>query len=126
MSKSKRFEIYDQEPNGMTFDDVKETKWAGESNKKRAARFGVENDEPHGTTYEDPAKSHINFPKADAAPVLGNKVVAASSGQGEYEPENAAGRLKESNSYLMGGSISVGKSAPKHGREMKKMSRFTR
>ena len=50
MSKSKRFEIYDQEPNGMTFDDVKETKWAGESNKKRAARFGVENDEPHGTT----------------------------------------------------------------------------
>ncbi len=123
MSKTKRFEIHDQEPNGPTFDeDGKGSgiygRLAGAKNKKRPDRFGINCDEPEGVTFEK-AGSHIDFPKADRGTPMESKVVASSSGQGEYEPA-------KSGPVDFGGSVPVGKSAPKHGREMKKMSRFTR
>jgi hypothetical protein len=118
MSKTKRFEIYGNEPSGTTFEDVAETKWAGSKNKKPRDNFGIENDEPHGDTFVDPEKSHIDFPKADRGPVLGTKAIAESGGQGEYDPMRAAGRLKsgDGDGQYSGGSVGVGKSSPKHGK----------
>lgn len=116
MSKTRRFEIYGNEPNGTTFEDGDKAKFAGPKNTKRKARFGVENDEPHGTTFEDPEKSHIQFPNADTGKVMGVKTIAETKGQGEYEPEKAAGRLKPGGNDYSGGSVGVGKSSPKHGK----------
>lgn len=112
MSKTRRFEIYGDEPKGTTFEDGTGAKFAGPKNKKRAARFGVENDEPRGTTFEDPAESHIRFPHADGAKLRGVKTIHETSGQGEYEPEKGSGRLKPGE---IGGSVGVGKSSPKRG-----------
>jgi hypothetical protein len=114
MSKTKRFEIYSEEPRGSTFEDGKQAydHLAGPKNKKRAARFGVENDEPSDITFEDPPESHIKFPKADEAPLLGLKVIAESGGQGKYNPpENARKGCDE-----FPGIPGIGKSAPKHGK----------
>lgn len=116
MSKTKRFEIHSDEPRGTTFDAAKDqyAHLAGAKNKKRAARFGIETDEPEGTTFQH-AGSHIDFPKADrSAPE--SKVVASSSGQGEYNPA-------KSGPHDFGGSIGVGTSSPKRGK-MKYMKGF--
>lgn len=127
MSKTKRFEIYSDEPSGPTFDEDGKgssiyDRLAGPKNKKRSDRFGIENDEPCGETFEDPPKSHINFPKADSGPHLGVKVLAATSGQGEYEPRTD--QLPDANvKDTGGGSIPIGKSSPKHGK-MKLSQRF--
>ncbi len=114
MGKTKRFEIYDREPHGTTFEDVSENDWAGSKNKKKSARFGVETKEPDGTTFIDKG-SHIDFPKADRAPLLGLKVIAESGGQGKYTPPTSTlpDATKEDTG---GGSIAIGKSSPKHGK----------
>lgn len=123
MSKTKRFEIYTDEPHGPTFDEMEKLKFAGEKNKKKSARFGIIADEPTGDTFVDGLRSHIDFPKADSATLLGNKVIADSSGQGEYEPPKST--LPDATAAGSGGgSISIGKSSPKHGKGMKPMTRF--
>lgn len=117
MSKTKRFCIESQEPNGTTFESHKDQydHLAGAKNKKRSANFGIETDEPEGITFPH-AGTHVDLPDADRTPKE-SKVEAESSGQGEYNPAR-------SGPQNFGGSIAVGKSAPKHGREMKPMRSF--
>lgn len=103
MSKTKRFDIRDNEPSGTTF-TAKQARFAGDSQTKRKARFGIGDGDPTGTTFE-PDKSHIDFPKADVS-VRESKVESKSSGQGKYTP-NSKGPQN------FGGSIAVGKSARK-------------
>ncbi|MFI5397594.1 MAG: hypothetical protein ACHQ9S_18815 [Candidatus Binatia bacterium] len=134
MSKTKRFEIFTDEPRGPTFDEDGKgsgiyNRLGGEKNTKKKARFGINADEPDGDTFDGhpPHGSHINFPKADSGPVLLNKVVAASSGQGEYEPDtNALPNATDLAHGSGGGSNPVGKSSPKHGKGMKPMSKWLR
>lgn len=102
---------------GATFTANDPAKFRDGGQTKKKAQFGVIN-EAKGPTIDENS-THIPTPNADVAP-LKNKVIAETSGQGEYEPEKASGQVKAEAQF--GGSVGVtghkksGKSMPiKHG-----------
>lgn len=102
MSKTTRFDIESNSPQGTTFQGNRSPKFAGATNTKRKANFGIGSNDPQGTTFTG-NKSHISMPNANKAP-KGNKVESSSSGT--YKPAKVGGRD-------FGGSVGVGKSSPK-------------
>lgn len=102
MSKTTRFDIKSNSPQGTTFQGNRSAKLAGSSNTKRKANFGINSTEPQGTTFTG-NKSHISLPNADKAPPA-SKAVSESSGT--YKAAKVGGRD-------FGGSVPVGKSSPK-------------
>jgi hypothetical protein len=102
MSKTIRFDIESNSPQGTTFTGNRSPKLAGSSNTKRKANFGINSTEPQGTTFTG-NKSHISIPHANKAP---KEVKTLSESSGTYKPAKVGGRD-------FGGSVGVGKSSPK-------------
>lgn len=103
MSKTTRFDIESNNPQGATFQGNRSPKFAGATNTKRKANFGINATEPQGTTFVG-NKSHIAMPHASTSP-KSTKVESGSS-NGTYKPAKVGGRD-------FGGSVGVGKSSPK-------------
>lgn len=96
MSKTTRFDIESNNPQGTTFVGNRSPKLAGSSNTKRKTNFGISCNDPQGTTFLG-NKSHISIPNANKAP---KAVKTVSESTGTYKPAKVAGRD-------FGGSVGV-------------------
>jgi hypothetical protein len=116
MAKKASFGVTSDEPCGTTFTHGGQPKMAGAHNTKRKAQFGVVR-EAVGATINVNSPAIGEFPKADKAKLMGVKVIAKTSGQGDYSP-------KKSGPENFGGSEGV-KGTMKSGKMDRKSQRFT-